>query len=114
MALPASSGSPLRHSILYLWTTLWCAPKNESLQQKITPIYKNLEGWNSSTFGLTKWSELPMQAQNYISTIEDLLEKKMNDKSYSLYKLISSELSEYESNDLSRSYSNELREKLCC
>ena len=41
-------------------------------------IYKNLEGWNSSTFGLTNWSELPIQAQNYISAIENLLGKKIS------------------------------------
>ena len=34
-------------------------PSSESLQKKITPIYKNFEGWNTSTFGLSQWSELP-------------------------------------------------------
>ncbi len=53
-------------------------PFNESLQQKIVPIYKSLEGWKSSTFGLTNWSELPIQAQNYISAIENMLGKKIS------------------------------------
>ena len=38
------------------------------MQLNITPVYKSLAGWKSSTFGLTKWSELPRQAQKYIST----------------------------------------------
>ena len=51
-------------------------PSSESLQKKITPIYKSFKGWNSSTFGLTKWSKLPKQAQDYISAIEELVETK--------------------------------------
>ena len=53
-------------------------PFSESLQKKIIPIYKSFEGWNSSTFGLTKWSELPDKAQNYISAIEKIVETKIS------------------------------------
>ena len=53
-------------------------PFSESLQKKIIPIYKVFEGWNSSTFGLTKWSDLPIQAKNYISTIEKIVETKIS------------------------------------
>ena len=53
-------------------------PSSESLQKKILPIYKSFKGWNSSTFGKTKWSELPKQAQNYVSAIEDLVETKIS------------------------------------
>ena len=53
-------------------------PYSESLQKKITPIYQSFKGWNSSTFGLTKWSELPKQAQNYIYTIEELIKIKIS------------------------------------
>ena len=53
-------------------------PSSESLQKKISPIYKSFKGWNSSTFGLTKWSKLPKQAQDYISAIEELVETKIS------------------------------------
>ena len=53
-------------------------PFSESLQQKVTPIYKSFEGWNSSTFGITRWSELPDKAQKYISAIEKIIETKIS------------------------------------
>ena len=53
-------------------------PSNEVMQLKITPVYKSLEGWKLSTFGLTKWSNLPKQAQIYISTIEELIQTKIS------------------------------------
>jgi len=53
-------------------------PSSESLQKKISPIYQSFKGWNSSTFGLTKWSKLPKQAQDYISAIEELVETKIS------------------------------------
>jgi len=53
-------------------------PSNETLQLNITPVYKTLKGWQKSTFGLKKWSELPKQAQIYISTIEKLIETKIS------------------------------------
>ena len=53
-------------------------PSNETMQLNITPVYKTLKGWHMSTFGLTKWSELPKQAQIYISTIEKLIKTKIS------------------------------------
>ena len=53
-------------------------PSSESLQNDITPTYQVFEGWKSSTFGLTHWSELPAQAQKYISEIEKLVETKIS------------------------------------
>ena len=53
-------------------------PPDESLQKEITPIYQNFKGWESSTLGIKKWSELPKQAQNYISEIEKLIETKIS------------------------------------
>ena len=52
-------------------------PLDEIKQLKITPVYESLDGWNQSTFGLTKWSDLPKEAQIYISTIEDLIQTKI-------------------------------------
>ena len=53
-------------------------PSNETMQSIITPVYKSLEGWKLSTFGLTKWSNLPKQAQIYVSTIEELIQTKIS------------------------------------
>ena len=53
-------------------------PFNENLQQKISPIYEIMPGWQSSTFGITKWSDLPKKAQNYINYIEDVIETKIS------------------------------------
>ena len=53
-------------------------PFNENLQQIISPIYKILPGWQSSTFGITEWSDLPKNAQNYINYIEEVIETKIS------------------------------------
>ncbi|SVE19405.1 uncharacterized protein METZ01_LOCUS472259, partial [marine metagenome] len=52
-------------------------PFNENLQKIISPIYEIMPGWQSSTFGITKWSELPKNAQNYINYIEEVVETKI-------------------------------------
>ena len=49
-------------------------PFSQSLQTKTVPIYKTFMGWNTSTFGLKKWSDLPKNAQIYIASIEEMIE----------------------------------------
>ncbi|MBI20874.1 MAG: adenylosuccinate synthase [Chloroflexi bacterium] len=46
---------------------------HEKLSQ-CKPIYETLEGWNSSTFGISEYSKLPLKAKKYLSFIE----KKLN------------------------------------
>ena len=53
-------------------------PFNENLQQIITPIYETMPGWKSSTVGITEWSNLPINAQNYINHIENAVETKIS------------------------------------
>ena len=53
-------------------------PFNENLQQRISPIYKIIPGWKSSTFGITEWSDLPKNAQNYINYIEEVIKIKIS------------------------------------
>ena len=53
-------------------------PANEIMQLNIIPVYESLEGWKSSTFGLTRWSDLPKDAKKYISTIEELIQTKIS------------------------------------
>ncbi|MDC0192641.1 adenylosuccinate synthase [Alphaproteobacteria bacterium] len=48
-------------------------PFGENLQSKAKPIYKKIQGWQKSTYGLTKWSDLPTAAKNYIKTIEEII-----------------------------------------
>ena len=48
-------------------------PFGENLQSKAKPIYKKIQGWQKSTYGLTKWADLPAAAKNYIKTIEKII-----------------------------------------
>ena len=48
-------------------------PFGENLQSKAKPIYRKIQGWQKSTYGLTKWSDLPIAAKNYIKTIEKII-----------------------------------------
>tara|TARA_Y100001970_G_scaffold147816_1_gene181433 strand:- start:345 stop:1631 length:1287 start_codon:yes stop_codon:yes gene_type:complete len=53
-------------------------PFDENIQRNLYPIYETLPGWQSSTYGLTRWSDLPKNAQNYISFLEKMIEKKIS------------------------------------
>ena len=48
-------------------------PFSENLQKKIKPVYKIFPGWQKSTFGIKKFSHLPVNAQKYIEAIEDIV-----------------------------------------
>jgi len=48
-------------------------PFGENLQSKAKPIYKKIQGWKKSTYGMTEWSDLPAAAKNYIKTIEKII-----------------------------------------
>ena len=52
-------------------------PYDENIQNIIEPIYKTFPGWKKTTFGIDKWKNLPLNAQKYISAIEELIEKKI-------------------------------------
>ena len=38
----------------------------------VTPVYESMPGWKESTFGITKWDDLPENAQKYIRRLEEL------------------------------------------
>jgi len=42
----------------------------------VKPIYKTFEGWDKSA-GVTKWEDLPTNAQNYILELEKLIDTKI-------------------------------------
>jgi len=49
-------------------------PSNLSNQQNIIPIYETLQGWEEKTKGVTKFENLPLNAQNYVKRIETLVD----------------------------------------
>ena len=53
-------------------------PFNELEQLLVQPIYKTLSGWKESTFGITRWKNLPIRAQEYILFLEGLIDTKIS------------------------------------
>ncbi len=51
---------------------------NDQDLEKCRPIYKTFEGWEEQTSGITNIEDLPDQAKNFISSIEELLEIKIS------------------------------------
>ena len=51
---------------------------SSELQFKVKPLYKTFEGWNSSTCGIKKFSDLPKNAQIYINFIEEFVDAKVS------------------------------------
>ena len=53
-------------------------PFDENIHKNLNPIYETLPGWQSSTYGLTSWNDLPKNAQDYISFLETMIEKEIS------------------------------------
>ncbi len=53
-------------------------PNEEFLYDKIQPIYKSINGWQTTTAGINKFRDLPEKAINYIRILEELLEIKIS------------------------------------
>ncbi|MGZ5228006.1 MAG: adenylosuccinate synthetase, partial [Burkholderiales bacterium] len=47
-------------------------PFGAEMLAECEPVYETLPGWSGSTVGLTHFSELPTQAQNYLNRIEEV------------------------------------------
>lgn len=47
-------------------------PASSAEQQRIAPIYEEIEGWTDSTMGARSWADLPPQAVKYIKRLEEL------------------------------------------
>lgn len=52
-------------------------PSTLSEYNKCEPIYITLPGWNEDITGVTSFSELPLNAQNYIKKIEEITNTKV-------------------------------------
>ncbi|SNT74640.1 adenylosuccinate synthase [Paracoccus seriniphilus] len=48
-------------------------PTAAALQDKVTPIYEELDGWQESTAGARSWAELPAAAIKYVRRVEELI-----------------------------------------
>ncbi|KAB2849716.1 MAG: adenylosuccinate synthase [Hyphomicrobiaceae bacterium] len=50
-------------------------PAGHNAQARVEPVYETFEGWQGSTRGARKWTELPGQAVKYVRHIEELIER---------------------------------------
>ena len=53
-------------------------PFNELDQSQVKPIYEKVPGWKKTTFGITKWNDLPINAKKYILFLEDVIDIKIS------------------------------------
>ena len=53
-------------------------PSDISNLDHIIPIYETLNGWEESTKGVKKFSDLPIKAQNFVKRIEILVDCKID------------------------------------
>ena len=49
-------------------------PSKQTVQEELTPVYEEMDGWLSPTSGITEYDKLPEKAKKYLKRIEDLLE----------------------------------------
>ena len=45
---------------------------------KVKPVYKIMKGWKTSTKGITKYEDLPLEAKKYLKEIEKQTETKIS------------------------------------
>ena len=53
-------------------------PVSTSLSNKLSPIYEEIDGWNTSTVGLEKIDQMPIKARAFIQRIEELSETEVS------------------------------------
>tara|TARA_B100001057_G_scaffold451128_1_gene493818 strand:+ start:4702 stop:5994 length:1293 start_codon:yes stop_codon:yes gene_type:complete len=47
-------------------------------QLRVKPIYKNFDGWKSSTMGIKRFNDLPKNAKKYVLEVEKFIETKIS------------------------------------
>ncbi|MFL2800380.1 MAG: adenylosuccinate synthase [Paracoccaceae bacterium] len=53
-------------------------PVTTSTANKLTPVYEEIDGWNTSTVGFEKIDQMPTKARAYIQRIEELTESTVS------------------------------------
>ena len=53
-------------------------PVATSTANKLTPVYEEIDGWNTSTVGFEKIDQMPKKARAYIQRIEELTESRVS------------------------------------
>ena len=53
-------------------------PNEEFLYDKISPIYRTVEGWQTKTAGINSINDLPNKAIEYINILEELIQTKIS------------------------------------
>lgn len=53
-------------------------PSDQRILAKAKPVYITLPGWDEDISNCKKWEELPLNAQNYIKKIEEIMEIPVN------------------------------------
>ena len=48
-------------------------PTESWILDKVEPVYEELEGWKTSTFGITDYDEMPLNAKKYVKYMENFL-----------------------------------------
>lgn len=54
--------------------TLDVLPRGADAVARCEPIYEYFPGWSQSTVGITKWENLPKEAQNYLLRVQEISE----------------------------------------
>ena len=47
-------------------------PSSSEDLDKVQPVFESLPGWNSSTFGISEYGELPLRAREYLDCLEKM------------------------------------------
>ncbi|WCR09559.1 adenylosuccinate synthase [Paracoccus stylophorae] len=49
-------------------------PTAAALQDRVTPVYEEMQGWQESTEGARSWADLPAAAIKYVRRVEELIQ----------------------------------------
>lgn len=53
-------------------------PMRLSDYERYTPVYEELKGWKTSTRGITRYDDLPLEARRYLKRLEELIDTRID------------------------------------